>query len=158
MSQDWTSTGFDASLGYLLKQATTALRTAMDAALRTCTLSVPQYSCLESLSRTPGQSNAQLARGAFVTPQSMVGVLRGLQDRGLVARDDRPRSGRKMPSRLTPEGEELLSRARIALAPVERRLLDAVGPGDHAVVIAALAGITTAMNELTSLGRPPGSP
>jgi len=47
---------------------------------------VPQYSCLELLGQRSGLSNAELARGTFVTRQSMNQVLRGLQDRGLVTR------------------------------------------------------------------------
>ncbi|MCO1578975.1 MarR family transcriptional regulator [Crossiella sp. SN42] len=58
----------------------------MDAALRPLELAVPQYACLELLGQRPGLSNAELARGAFVTRQSMNGVLRGLPERGLVTR------------------------------------------------------------------------
>jgi hypothetical protein len=65
----------------------------MDAVLRPLDLTVPQYACLELLGRTPGLSNADLARGAFVTRQSMNGVLRGLQDRGLVTRPRSPPAG-----------------------------------------------------------------
>ena len=61
----------DASLGYLLKQAASTLRSSMDAALRPLGLTVPQYACLELLAQRPGLSNSELARGAFVTRQSM---------------------------------------------------------------------------------------
>ena len=40
-------------------------------------LTVPQYASLELLGRSPGQSSAELARGAFVTRQSMNLALRG---------------------------------------------------------------------------------
>jgi hypothetical protein len=68
----------DTSIGYALKRTATALRTAMEASLRSLGLSVPQYSCLEILSARPGISNADLARGVFVTRQAMHQLLGGL--------------------------------------------------------------------------------
>jgi len=58
------------SVGYVLKRAVTALRAAMDADLRVHGLSVPQFACLKLLGSRPGLSNADLARGAFVTRQA----------------------------------------------------------------------------------------
>ena len=58
------------SIGYQLKRASAALRAAMDAELRHCDLSVPQYASLELLAQRPGLTNADLARGVFVTRQA----------------------------------------------------------------------------------------
>src|SRR4028118_1939771 len=103
MSQEETVGPVEGSVGYVLKQAASALRTAMDAALRPLELTVPQYACLELLGQRPGLSNAELARGAFVTRQSMHGVLRGLQDRGLLTRPASAPHGRARPTeRPTP--------------------------------------------------------
>ncbi len=113
----------DEAVGYTLKRAATALRTAMDAALRPLELTVPQYSCLEVLAQRPGLSNAELARAVFVTRQSMNLVLRGLQERGLIARPATAPHGRALPSRLTPEGHEQLRAASAAVRAVERRML-----------------------------------
>jgi DNA-binding MarR family transcriptional regulator len=113
----------DESVGYLLKQAATALRSAMDAALRPLDLSVPQYACLELLRQRPGLSNAELARGAFVTRQSMNGVLRGLENRGLVARAVIAPSGRALPSQLTPAGRRRLQSASAKVRAVEKQML-----------------------------------
>jgi len=41
-----TGVELDRSVGYVLKQASSALRAAMDAVLRPLELTVPQYSCL----------------------------------------------------------------------------------------------------------------
>lgn len=120
----------DSSIGYVLKQAAAALRTAMDGALRPLGLSVPQYACLELLGQRPGLSTAELARGAFVTRQSMHTVLQGLQDRGLLDRPPVAPQGRALPTRLTGEGAALLARASQVVAEVERRMLDAL-PAEH---------------------------
>ena len=123
MSQVETVGPLDESVGYLLKQAATALRSAMDAALRPLDLSVPQYACLELLGQRSGLSNADLARGAFVTRQSMNGVLRGLQDRGLVTRPVTAPSGRASPSQLTPAGRRRLQNASAKVRAVEKQML-----------------------------------
>jgi len=112
-----------ALVGYQLKRAQSALRTQMDEALRPIGLTAPQYACLELLSRHPGASNSDLARGAFVTRQSMSALLRGLTKRGLVKRASRAPSGRALPAALTSEGKRLLSRAERCVGAIEQRMV-----------------------------------
>ena len=123
MSQAEQVGPLDEAVGYTLKRAATALRTAMDAALQPLDLSVSQYSCLEVLSQRPGLSNAELARAVFVTRQSMNLVLRGLEDRGLVTRPTTAPHGRALPTSLTPAGTEQLRAASAAVRAVEKRML-----------------------------------
>src|SRR3954452_6407965 len=111
------------AVGYVLKEAAVALRNAMDRVLRPLCLTVPQYACLELLGQRPGLSNAELARGTFVTRQSMNGVLRGLQDRGLVTRPAEAPQGRARPTELTPAGHERLVAASTRVRAVEERML-----------------------------------
>lgn len=145
------------AVGYLLKQAATSLRTEMDAVLRPLGLSVPQYACLELLGQRPGLSNADLARGAFVTRQSMNGVLRGLQDRGLVTRPRTVAHGRALPTELTPAGHELQRVASRAVRSVEQRMLAALPPQrqrrlreDLTSCVEALAGASPRKPEASS--------
>ncbi|NEA31460.1 MarR family transcriptional regulator [Streptomyces sp. SID13031] len=123
MSQGEQVGPLEKAVGYTLKRAATALRTAMDSALRPLDLTVPQYSCLEVLSQQPGLSNAELARAVFVTRQSMNLVLRGLQDRGLITRPETAPHGRALPSKLTPAGRKQLHAASTAVRAVEQRML-----------------------------------
>lgn len=139
----------DESVGYALKQAATALRAKMDIALRPLGLTVPQYACLELLGQRPGLSNAELARGAFVTRQSMNGVLRGLQDRNLLTRPTTAPQGRALPTELTPAGRALLHTASAAVSDIEQQLLAPLSPeaqrrlrDDLARCAAALTGET----------------
>ncbi|MEV8439543.1 MarR family transcriptional regulator [Actinosynnema sp. NPDC051121] len=126
-----TRVDLDSSVGYVLKQAAAALRASMEAALRPLGLNVPQYACLELLGQRPGLSAAELARGAFVTRQSMHTVLQGLQDRGLLTRPPTAPQGRALPTRLTDQGARLLAQASGAVAEVEQRMLDGL-PADRA--------------------------
>ena len=147
MSQGGTDLDLDRSPGYVLKQAATALRGAMDRALRPLDLSVPQYACLELLGQRSELSNADLARGTFVTRQSMNQVLRGLQARGLVERPVVAEHGRTLPTRLTDEGRTVLRAASTVVVAVEARMVAPLPPErrerlrvDLATCVAALAG------------------
>lgn len=121
------------SLGYLLKQAASALRGAIDEALRPLELTITQYSSLELLAQRPGLSGSDLARGTFVTRQSMQVVLQGLEQLGLVQRPEAAPVGRVLPAELTPLGRQRLGEASVAVRAVEDRMrsdLD-VGEGER---------------------------
>src|SRR5580698_211972 len=89
MSQGEPGIELDTSLGYLLKAAASTLHSALDAVLRPLGMTITHYSCLELLAQRPGLSNSELARGAFVTRQSMNVLLQALEHQGLVVRPDR---------------------------------------------------------------------
>lgn len=150
MSQEDLVGPLDQAVGYVLKQAAAALRAAMEVDLRPLGLTVPQYACLEVLGQRAGLSNAELARGVFVTRQSMDVVLRGLRERGLVTRAGTPPRGRALPTELTAAGRERLHAASTVVRAVERRMLAALDPNaqhrlrqDLAACAAALAPQTT---------------
>src|SRR3954464_1194039 len=135
------------SVGYALKQAAAALRTAMDAGLRPLGLSVPQYSCLELLGQRPGLSAAELARGAFVTRQSMHTLLQGLEERGLLTRATTAAHGRALPTALTPAGREALVRASRIVAAVEQRMAAALPGAGRERLHADLSACVAALSE-----------
>ena len=136
----------DLSVAYALKQAATALRTALDAGLRRLGLSVPQYACLELLGQHPGLSAAELARGAFVTRQSMHAVLLGLEERGLLARAGTAPRGRALPTELTDAGRAVLGEASRVVAGVERRMTRTLTAGGRERLRADLAACVAALD------------
>lgn len=109
----------DGRVGYLLKRAQHTLRTHMDAALRPLGLTTPQYAVLTAVDRQPGISNAALARAAFVTAQSMQGIVANLERDGLIVRTADPDHGRILQSRLTDRGDRVLRRAHTATDGIE---------------------------------------
>ena len=102
---------FNQLIGYRLKEVQSLLRSRMEETLRPLGITVAQYVCLEILKSTPGASNAELARQAFVTRQTMNTLLRGLQERGLIERATHAAKGRALPTMLTPQGEQMLAQA-----------------------------------------------
>lgn len=119
MSQDVTGVSLDTSLGYLLKEAASALRTAMESVLRPLGMSITHYACLELLAQRPGLSNSELARGAFVSRQSMNVLLQALEREGLVSRATEASVGRILPTELTAHGRQQLEAASAAVKAVE---------------------------------------
>lgn len=123
MSQEGVGVDLETSPGYLLKEASSVLRAAMEEVLRPLGMSVTHYSCLELLAQRPGLSNSELARGAFVTRQTMNVLLHALERDGYVTRPAEAPVGKALPARLTPRGRRSLERASAAVRSVEARML-----------------------------------
>ncbi|OIH94319.1 MarR family winged helix-turn-helix transcriptional regulator [Curtobacterium sp. MCBA15_001] len=145
MRQDRAGIDLDHSMGYLLKEAASALRTAMEAALRPLDMTITHYSCLELLAQRPGLSNSDLARGAFVTRQSMNVLLQALERAGEVTRPAEAPVGKALPARLTPAGERKLAQATAAVRAVEVRMLGGMSPDEQTVATAALRSMVHAL-------------
>lgn len=71
-------------------------------------LSGQQFSVLMNLVERPGRGQGELARRVLATPQSVGELLRGLEDRGLVARTPPERKGLPFAVCATPSGQALL--------------------------------------------------
>jgi DNA-binding MarR family transcriptional regulator len=138
MSQDGPGVDLRTSVGYLLKEASSALRAAMEEVLRPLGMTVTHYSCLELLAQRPGLSNSELARGAFVTRQSMNVLLQALERDGLVTRPAEAPVGKALPARLTPRGRRSLEGASAAVRAVEVRMLAGLGAADQEAAVRVL--------------------
>ncbi|MEV0679747.1 MarR family transcriptional regulator [Actinosynnema sp. NPDC050436] len=120
------------SPAYLLKEASSALRTAMEEVLRPLGMNITHYSCLELLAQRPGLSNSDLARGAFVTRQTMNVLLQSLERNGYVTRPAEAPVGKALPTRLTPRGRQSLKKATTAVRSVELKMLSAMTTTEQA--------------------------
>jgi DNA-binding MarR family transcriptional regulator len=117
-------------LGYALKRAQHALRSAMDETLRPLGLTSSQYAVLSALELNPGISNAALARAAFVTAQTMQGIVANLEKAALLKRKEDPTHGRILKGLLTRKGENVLSDAHERVARVEGLMLARLDSGE----------------------------
>jgi len=147
MSQERAGIDLDSSLGYLLKEASSALRIAMEDVLRPLGMNVTRYSCLELLAQRPGLSNSDLARGAFVTRQSMNVLLQALEREGYVTRAAEAPVGRALPTELTPRGRALLAQATAAVRSVEVRMLRELTESEQAQAFRALRRMVRSLRE-----------
>lgn len=115
-------------LGYRIKLAQHALHRRMEEALKPLGLNPAQYAVLAELNARPDQTNADLAERAFITPQSMQGVLAKLEESRLVERRQDVHHGRRQLARLTPEGHAKVEAANGEVMRVEEVLEAAVHP------------------------------
>jgi len=149
MSQDGAAGGVDleTSVGYLLKEASSALRAAMEEVLRPLGTTVTRYSCLELLAQRPGLSNSELARGAFVTRQSMSVLLQTLEAEGLVTRPAEAPVGKVLPVRLTARGRRSLEAATTAVRSVEVRMLAGLTGAERSAASGALQSMVRSLRD-----------
>jgi DNA-binding MarR family transcriptional regulator len=147
MSQDGVGVDLETSLGYLLKEASSALRAAMEEVLRPLGMSVTRYSCLELLAQRPGLSNSELARGAFVTRQSMNVLLQTLEREGYVARPTKAPVGKILPTQLTARGRRGLEEASAAVRSVEVRMLAGLTKDEQSDAFRILKGMTLSLRD-----------
>ncbi|NMM25578.1 MAG: MarR family transcriptional regulator [Phycicoccus sp.] len=123
----------------------------LNGARRPLHLTVPQYACLELLGQRPGLSNAEQARGVFVTRQSMNLVLRGLEERGLVTRPATATHGRDLPTELTTAGRDHLVAASTAINAVQTTMCTGLTTAQQHVLLETLATC------ITNLGNDSGT-
>jgi DNA-binding MarR family transcriptional regulator len=113
----------DERVGYWIKRAQHALRLVMDSELRQLNLTTAQYAVLNALEQIPNASNAALARACFVTPQTMIEIIKGLEASGFVARQSHPEHGRIIQTVLTESGRTKLGLAHKQVRAIDEKML-----------------------------------
>lgn len=121
----------DEPLGFLLYRTMAALRPQVAAELKPLGLGLPEFVCMRILSKHPGLTGAELARGTHVSAQAMNQLLHGLEDRGVLSRPTSTPPGRAMPARLTRRGKALLKRADAAVQVADRHILTRLTADDQ---------------------------
>ena len=139
-------------MGYLLKESSSALRAAMEAVLRPMGMTVTHYSCLELLAQRPGLSNSELARGAFVTRQSMNVLLKAMEQDGYVSRPAEAPVGKVLPTRLTPLGRRSLEKASVAVRSVEAKMLGGLTQDEQSDAFNILQAMTNSLRDGSDAG------
>jgi DNA-binding MarR family transcriptional regulator len=138
--------GREPTLLYLVGRMDRVVRRAMGNVLTAHGLSVNQFATLSVLDRRSGLSNAQLARRALVSPQSMNEVLLTLEQRGLVGRRAHPDHGRILQARLTAKGRTLLARCDEEVHQVEARMVSSLSEDEQAALRGALISSIRALH------------
>lgn len=136
----------EASLIYVVGRVNQGIRREMRSRFAPWRLTVQEFTTLSVLSMRPGLSNAQLARRALVTPQSMIEILTKLELRGLVQRTIDPRHARVLRSELTLAGQEVVHEANPVIHAIQDEMPAAV-PGRERE--AAMRAMRSAMESLT---------
>ncbi len=109
-------------LSYVVARLERSVRRELAQRLQPLGLTFQQFTALSVLRARPGLSNAQLARRAMITPQSMIAVISTLEARGLVQRTASPANGRILQATLTEEGNRVLQRCEQTVDELEAQM------------------------------------
>jgi DNA-binding MarR family transcriptional regulator len=136
-----------ARVGYLIKRAQMVLHDAMVDGLGSHDLTVTQFAVLTALDEEPGLSNADLARRAFVTPQSMHAVLHELERLQFVVRRPHPQHRRVLQASLTEAGRRTLESAASAVNAVEEQMLHKLSSPARSRLASALSSCVDSLTD-----------
>lgn len=121
-------------IGYLLRQASNAVRLAVERALEDLGVTSPQFLVMTLINAYPGSSGADLARVAMLTPQTVSLILANLERDGRLTRSVDPDHGRIQRMELTEAGKALLARCRERTHQIEALLSASMPPEMEPVI------------------------
>lgn len=116
------------SVCYVIARLERAVRRAIKERVEPYGLTVLQYTTLSVLRRRGELSNAQLARRAFMTPQSMSEVIDALERKGLIERNPHPNHRRVFPAVLTGTGQRVTAACDAEIEALEQEMLAELSP------------------------------
>lgn len=133
-------------IGYSLKITQHRLRQRLEAELSGTGVSAAQNAVLLAIGDNPRISNASLARAAFVTPQSMQGMLVTLERDGFIVRRPHPEHGRIIMTELTEKGRAAAQAGMVAAESAERQMLAGLTKDEVKVLDALLQRCAQALD------------
>lgn len=116
-------------LGYLLRQASGAVRLAMERSFEDLDVTTPQFLVMTMIDAYPGVSSADVARLAQLTPQTISLIVANLEKSGRLTRVVSPDHGRIQQMALTEAGKTLLALCRERTHVIESRISATMPPG-----------------------------
>lgn len=134
-------------VGYNLKITQHRLRQRLDEELARFGITASQNAVLLAVASNPRISNAELARAAFVTPQTMQAILVNLERGGLIVRSPHPEHGRVIMTELTASGQKAVADGAKAADSVERQMLSMLSTEEAQLLCEFLRRCAAALND-----------
>jgi DNA-binding MarR family transcriptional regulator len=132
-------------ISYVVARLDRVVRRGIEERVRPYGLTVPQYTTLGILRHQGALSNAQLARRAYVRPQSMNQVIQALERDGLIERMPDENHRRVLRTRLTPQGLKLLAACDRSVTKMEDEMLAALSQAEREDLLRSLMHAVTAL-------------
>ena len=146
--------GAQGRLGYLLRQANATQRQAVEQAMGDLGVTSPQFIVLTMLVAYPGISGADVARLAFLTPQTVSLIVTNLERAGAVVRRAHEVHGRIQHLDVTPAGRVLLAQCKRRVNALEETLKSGLSARDEAVIRAWLVRVALRAVHASSAATP----
>ena len=133
-------------IGYLLRQAGNAYHSHLARAFVDLGITPPQFSVMTMIAAYPGLSNADIARLALLTPQTVSVIIGNLVKAGIVARRPHAVHGRIRHLELTAKGQALLATAKTRVQAVDDGIMAGVAPRSEHMLRKWLAGVAAKLS------------
>jgi DNA-binding MarR family transcriptional regulator len=134
-------------ISYVVARLERAVRAGINERLRPYDLTTLQYTTLSVLgSRGQPLTNAQLARRAYMAPQSMIEVIDALEGKGLIRRDPHPNHRRLCPASLTAKGRRVLAACDAAVEEMEQEMMVELEPEQRELLLVWLKTCVRALH------------
>jgi DNA-binding MarR family transcriptional regulator len=134
-------------ISYIVARLERAVRAAVNERVRPYGLTTLQYTTLSVLgARGQPLSNAQLARRAYMTPQSMIEVIDALERKGLIRRDPHPSHRRVFPATMTAKGLRVLKACDAAVEQMEEDMLAGLSSDERESLLVGLKTCVRALH------------
>jgi DNA-binding MarR family transcriptional regulator len=140
---------------YLLNQASLAVRSHLEAALRDLQMTGIQYTILATIKDHEGISSAELSRRFFVTAQTTNEIINGLEQRGLIVRKEDPANRRILRMKLTAQGRMLHRQCDKIADRIEAAAFDWVDRPDYDALRESLRSLLRGLRERAPLLKAP---
>ena len=125
-------------LGYQLRRAQLSMFQSFAESMSEYRISPGQFGVLTIISENPGLNQTRLAGALGIDRSTMVAVLDGLEERGLMERTPSPTDRRSHALLLTSAGKTLLAKVRPALEAHERRIAEPLTDKERATLLSLL--------------------
>jgi DNA-binding MarR family transcriptional regulator len=125
--------------GYNIRRAEVHMRQQFERAMGAKGLRPPEFSTLVLIAANPLATQAEIAQALNIQRPNMVGLIGGLEERGLVARTVYEHDRRNHILALTPRGAALLEDAKRLVRELDRRVTGCWSDREREQVIALLA-------------------
>ena len=141
--------------GFLLRRAHQISAAVFESACTEVGLTQAQYGVLTVLHSAPDIDQSRLARGLAFDKVTVLRVLRGLEERGLITRVVSAENRRQMAVRLTIQGQRLLKKTEQPVRLAYQQLMAPLSQKESQQLIDLLQRLT---NELQDEARAPFVP
>jgi DNA-binding MarR family transcriptional regulator len=132
---------------YILNQVNYALRSILDARLRTVQMTGIQFTILSLVERHEGISSAELSRRFFVTAQTMNEIINGMVKRGLLSRKEDDDNKRVLRLKLTARGRKTLKDCDAIADEIEQAAFDWMPAAEQERLRESLRALTRGLRE-----------
>jgi DNA-binding MarR family transcriptional regulator len=89
-----------------------------------------EFSVLTLIAHNPGITSRQLCSALDILPPNLVGIIKSLDQRGLIVRKAHPTDGRAQGLHLSAQGKRLQSEAQMTATALENDAAHALTPGE----------------------------